>query len=1690
MIILHFNNTELPIEVDDNSYRHRAIMGDNSITLYFSLAEHIEIPVGAYCDFENERYTLMRPERLKKKHGRYFEYTVIMEAAEAKAKFWKFRNPVDGRLKFSYTARPHEHLQMFVDNMNRRDSGWQIGGCIEGVEIPINYDHVFCYEALSLMASEFNTEFEIIGKTVSLHKVQYNKDSPIALSYGRGKGFKSGLGRDNSGDRPPVEILFIQGGERNINASEYGSSTLLLPKEQTIAYDGEHFEDEDGFNAEYARTYLTDDMGLSVRRSDKALTSWVEDSLDCSDIYPRRVGTVSGVTIVDAANNFFDIIDDSIPADLNFEECLIAGETMCIRFQSGMLAGKEFDVRYVHAAKNGKEARRFEIVPQEIDGQKMPNATFAPVVGNTYAVFGCMLPDGYIRDDESKTGASWDMLRAAVRYLYENEDMRFSFTGTLDGIWARRDWANVGGKIKLGAYISFSDEHFHQEGSLVRITGIKDYINNPHSPEVTLSNATVSGGFSATMAELRGEEVTVEDRHREAVSYTKRRFRDAQEAMEMLAAAFSGYTDGISPIAVHTMQLLAGDESLQFRFVTGKTHPSPVTHEVTYNAATKTLTAPEGIIQHLTLGIGSLSPGHADSEYRFWNVSSLDSAALTDSAKRYYLYARVSKTAETGTFTLSETPIEMEYESGFYHLLVGILGAETGGERSFVTLYGFTEVLPGRITTDRIVSGDGDSYFDLTGNAVKLGDVLDFNSLGDGKLRLSGAVVQGQSGAESVIGCFRGEYNASYIYYNGDEVTFSVDGVTSTYRMIHPWGVVGKPPTQPTYWTVIASGGQPGSAGNYTETRYGISTSATAAPQMPPNRYTRDISVWGWYTTRPAAQEGRFIWKTTAVIDGSDGSVWDGWQDPWLDTALKGADGDDGKDGADGDDGKTPYISGGYWYIGNNNTGVLAEGQDGEDGSTPYIGTNGNWHIGPTDTGVPAEGKDGTDGEDGNTPEIGPNGNWWIGGVDTGVTARGASGNGISGVTEMYAASASGTAAPGESQFRESIPPDYGPSSPYLWNYEIIHNTIDDDFSTVPAVIGVYGRDGASISQVMEYYARSGSKTAAPPKSSFGTGFVEPTREYPYIWNYERIEFSDGTSTETAPAIIGAIGPAGEDGRNGDYTEIRYAVNGSRTSPPYLAAASRNPPGWSTVQPPVGELQYLWLISALIDGVTGGLKQDTSWSTPVRITPHDGENGQPGARGRDVIAASTDTRQFTEAQWNIYGAKGHSEAWTGITNYQEYSAGDTIVIPGVCTDRDNAGVSLHATVTAVSGTTVTATSRTLIMGGRTGAPGTVGGRGVSPVYRGVWASGKTYTGNPLRCDVVLHGGEYWIAAVDKGEFQGQTPGASSSYWNSFGGSFESVATDLLLAQWANIAGFIFKTVDGVDKMWSQWGTANGQQTNNPGAVGFIPNIEMDGVSGYIKTGTGVYLKKEGLELSDGAALTLVRNQSLTSIISSLSQGGDSGTVTIPTYETSHYDLGLTAGGDYSVIVDTDINWTHGGTVTVNGRSSPQIDIEIFLRVDLVIERVSTLAVINTYNLIDMRNTVYVEFDDDVSPTGVTISRNTSGSDRIRSNQDFSVPAGCRAVFSVTKGSGQSGVCSSYVCNDGQYSIARQAEWNIQGRRWTLVGNDGIYVARGGSSFRVENSGDGLTVAVKGLPGIPSPTPGELYVDRDGCLKVS
>ena len=697
---LHFNSTYIDVLPTDESYRYRSIMGEHTLTLYFALPSYTDIPTGAWCEFANERYTLNQPAKIVKHNTRHFEYTLTMDSEGVNLKNYKFRNPNDKTLKFPFTASPRYHIQILVDCLNMIDSGWQVGNCIEASEKLVSYNHNNCLEALEMIAKAFETEYEIIGKTIHLHKVEYFKDNPLPLQYGKGKGFKTGVSRTTEQSR--ITRLYVQGGERNIDRSKYGNKELLLPKSQEYIYEGV--------------TFLSDDKGLSIAIKNAQNNGFInEQSLDLSHIYPKRKGTITEVFEVDHDKHFYDFTDTSIPQALDFNAMQIKGEKMLIYFESGMLSGREFEVqKYDHNQK------KFQLVPKEEDGVTMPNDIFKPTIGDEYSVYNMQMPNAYICDDNTKTGASWEMMKEACKYLYENRTDMFTFTGDLDGIWAKKNWVNVGGRLKMGAYINFSDTEFQRTPVAIRIVGLKEYVNNPCSPQIELSNKVQGHSFVSEMRKLQNQEVYFGELNKRTQSLTKRSWRDAQETIKQIEAAFPEYTKSIVPATVQTMMALIGNKATQFAFVSSKTNPITVPHTLYFDKNTKQINAGSGWLKHFTLGTTDINPNRDANSYKYWNIPAFVSGRLDDKAKTYYLYIKASKTAETGEFVLSENKIDLEQEAGYYHFLYATVNSEYEGERGVAKLNGFTEITGGQIKTDKITSGNGQQYIHLFDDHIEI----------------------------------------------------------------------------------------------------------------------------------------------------------------------------------------------------------------------------------------------------------------------------------------------------------------------------------------------------------------------------------------------------------------------------------------------------------------------------------------------------------------------------------------------------------------------------------------------------------------------------------------------------------------------------------------------------------------------------------------------------------------------------------------------------------------------------------------------------------------------------------------------------------------------------------------------------------------------------------------------------------
>ena len=174
--------------------------------------------------------------------------------------------------------------------------------------------------------------------------------------------------------------------------------------------------------------------------------------------------------------------------------------------------------------------------------------------------------------------------------------------------------------------------------------------------------------------------------------------------------------DSISPLTARVLRLLQGDPSLQWLFVESATSARRVEHVVRYSNTYKKLSVPAGVIRHLTMGIEGVRPDRPLSDYKTWDVPGIE-VDVDDAVRNLYVYARCSKTDNTGTFVTSDGFKPMEGEEGYYHLLVGMLSSLPN--RVFTPLYGIVEIPAAALRIDKLISPDGEFVIDLVRKEIR-----------------------------------------------------------------------------------------------------------------------------------------------------------------------------------------------------------------------------------------------------------------------------------------------------------------------------------------------------------------------------------------------------------------------------------------------------------------------------------------------------------------------------------------------------------------------------------------------------------------------------------------------------------------------------------------------------------------------------------------------------------------------------------------------------------------------------------------------------------------------------------------------------------------------------------------------------------------------------------------------------------
>lgn len=182
---------------------------------------------------------------------------------------------------------------------------------------------------------------------------------------------------------------------------------------------------------------------------------------------------------------------------------------------------------------------------------------------------------------------------------------------------------------------------------------------------------------------------------------------------------------------------------------------------------------------------------------------------------------------------------------------------------------------------------------------------------------------------------------------------------------------------------------------------------------------------------------------------------------------------------------------------------------------------------------------------------------------------NGANGKSIGSVINYYLATASASGVTAATSGWTTTVQSVSAAKKYLWNYEVVKYTDGTVASTTaPCIIGSYGDQGSKgdkgdtgstgngIKSITEHYAVSTSNSTVP--TSWSSTVPTMTESNKYLWNYETITYTNGTTVDTTKRVIGVYGNKGATGATGSqgyslvanvvrdaFTESQWATYGT-----------------------------------------------------------------------------------------------------------------------------------------------------------------------------------------------------------------------------------------------------------------------------------------------------------------------------------------------------------------------------------------------------------------------------------------------------------------------------------------------------------------------------------------------------------------
>lgn len=467
---------------------HHELMSSEYIELVFNEVTVIDIPIGAYVEYNGSRYTVTNPVTPDIIDGGY-KYTIQFKADwmrwEGITYFYINEFSQKNETSWSMTATPDLFLQIIVENISRatrKTYTFSYDSSLTSTK-DLQFNNTTVLEALSMVADAFETEWWIEGTVIHLSRCEHG--DALALTYGQNIGVPSVQRSSEYATR-----IYAFGSTRNITQDYQNSGTTnaLVEKRLTLPA------------GKYPNGYKDIKPNLSPEEI-------IEKTVIFDDIYPSSDFAISDVRVKVSVDSTTEVGKDengnpiyaSMPvyffkiAGIAFsEDLIIEGLTLKVHFLTGHLQGREFELAY------HKDTSEYEIIVNQDGAIKLPNETLLPQDNDVVVLFNIVMPDEYVTSAENRLEAALDdyiekkLLSDNNTYSFKSNPVTFAENNTS---------VNVGRKVTLN----------HGTGILQsRILSIEYPLESPSKVDIGVGESIPRGKISSVETEVVNASSTIE----------------------------------------------------------------------------------------------------------------------------------------------------------------------------------------------------------------------------------------------------------------------------------------------------------------------------------------------------------------------------------------------------------------------------------------------------------------------------------------------------------------------------------------------------------------------------------------------------------------------------------------------------------------------------------------------------------------------------------------------------------------------------------------------------------------------------------------------------------------------------------------------------------------------------------------------------------------------------------------------------------------------------------------------------------------------------------------------------------------------------------------------------------------------------------------------------------------------------